>query len=226
MEAIVLHIAKYTDRAQIVHLYTRDGGRQQMMLYGSAQKRRGQNAVFQPLALIDLQSAGGGQDRMATVREAVLLYVPQRTDVVRQTLSIFIAEVLYRTLTHPLADEQLFEYLKQMTERIDRAEMPQNIHLSFLLQYANYLGFMPMIYSDGAYLDMTTGETASYRPLHPHYFDSKEIEQMQQLMETEQVFLSRSERQTLLRKLVDYYTIQLADFYEPKSLEVLTEVFS
>ena len=67
-----------------------------------------------------------------------------------------------------------------------------NLHLHFLLEYANHLGIG---------IDDTE---------HPDWYELP---------------TSRKERQQRLRELCIYYTEHIEDFRQPKSLEVLMEVF-
>ena len=59
----------------------------------------------------------------------------------RRTVALFIAEVLYRTLRHPMADEALFDFIASTIRFLDTTEQPENIHIAFLIHLAAHLGF-------------------------------------------------------------------------------------
>ena len=112
MLAIVLSLQPYSDRAHILHTYTREHGRTNYMLYGLGKKKS--QALYAPLSLLEIAVSPSSKS-LPSLKEAHLAFVPQHlhTDMRRQTVALFIAEVLYRTLRHPLADEALFDIKKK-----------------------------------------------------------------------------------------------------------------
>ena len=140
MLAVILSLRPYSDRAHIVQTYTRACGRMNYMVYGLGKKKS--SALYAPLSLVEMEVSGPGK-AMGSVREAHLAYVPQRigTDMRRQTVALFIAEVLYRTLRHPMGDEGLFDLIAATVRLLDNTEQPENVHLAFLIRLAEQLGF-------------------------------------------------------------------------------------
>ncbi|MGN0236046.1 MAG: DNA repair protein RecO [Paludibacteraceae bacterium] len=140
MLAIVLSLQPYSDRAHILHTYTREQGRMNYMVYGLGKKKS--QALYAPLSLLDI-AVSPSTKALPAVKEAHLAFVPQRlhTDMRRQTVALFIAEVLYRTLRHPMADEALFDFAAATVRLLDCTEQPENIHLAFLVRLAEQLGF-------------------------------------------------------------------------------------
>ena len=140
MLAVILSLRPYSDRAHIVHTYTRACGRMNYTVYGLGKKKS--SALYAPLSLVEMEVSGQGK-AMGSVREAHLAYVPQRigTDMRRQTVALFIAEVLYRTLRHPMGDEGLFDLIAATVRLLDNTEQPENVHLAFLIRLAEQLGF-------------------------------------------------------------------------------------
>lgn len=137
--AIVLNITRYSDTGSIVHLYTAEHGRMQYAIYGNKYK-----GLLRPLSIIDFTSTrrNNAPAQMGTLSSLSLLYTPQRltTDIQRQCVAMFIAEVLAATLRHPMNDQQLFDWLCDMIHHLDQDDEITNLHLHFLLEYATYLG--------------------------------------------------------------------------------------
>ena len=137
--AIVLSITKYSDTGSVVHLYTAEHGRMQYVVYGNKHK-----GVLRPLSIIDFTSSrrNNSPAQMATISSVSLLYTPQAltTDIQRQCVAMFLAEVLLHTLRHPMSDQPLFDWLCQLIQHLDQAEDICNLHLEFLLEYATLLG--------------------------------------------------------------------------------------
>lgn len=140
MLAIVLSLQPYSDRAHILHTFTREHGRTNYMLYGLGKKKS--QALYAPLSLLEIAVSPSSKS-LPSVKEAHLYFVPQHlpTDMCRQTVALFIAEVLYRTLCHPMADEALFDFIASTIRFLDTTEQPENIHIAFLIHLAAYLGF-------------------------------------------------------------------------------------
>ena len=191
-EAIVLSLQRHSDRAHIVHAYAREGGRLNFMVYGVGGKRK-PTAVYNPLSIIEV-TATMTPNMPPVVKEAQLMYVPQesRLDMRRQSVSLFIAEVLYRVLRHPMTDETMYRFVEQYAREVWEAEDIENVHLRFLVGFAAALGIG------------IDAETDRELLIVPH---------------------GRKERQKQILSLCRYFQEHLDDFTEPKSLDVLMELF-
>lgn len=202
--AIVLHLAPHTDRASILHTYTRTSGRVPYMVYGVGSRRNAdKKALCEPLTLVELDADHLETRQFQQLRDIHLQYVPQhlRTDMSRRCVALFVAEILSSTLLHPMTDELLFDFLAQTVRSIDTCDDPENEHLRFLMSYIDYLGFG---------MDTTLPD---YRPFAVIAHLSREHG------------LSRELRHDLLHSLLAYYQKFLPDFREPKSLDILEQVF-
>ena len=139
ISAIVLSTTKYSDTGSIVHLYTAEHGRMQYATYGNKLK-----GILRPLSIIEFTASkrNNAPAQMGTLSSASLLYTPQRlsTDVQRQCVAMFLAEVLVSTLRHPMSDQPLFDWLCQVIQHLDQDENITNLHIQFLLEYATFLG--------------------------------------------------------------------------------------
>ena len=135
-----------------------------------------------------------------SVRTAQLTYVPQTlmTDARKRAVALFISEVLYHTLRYPMTDERMFDFLANAVRALDETEEPQNFHLRFLIDFAAMLGF-----------GMESSQQSAISPQlsavgHP---------------------LTRKERQEALRTLCTYFEQHVETWQNPRSLEILIEVF-
>lgn len=191
-EAIVLYLQPYTDKAQILHTYTRTEGRINFMVYGSARKNN--TALYMPMSLVEVTADIHASRQMPTLRQARLLYIPQQMaqDIRRQTVALFLAEVLFRTLKHPLEDATLFDYLVSVVKTLDTTAEPENLHIRFLINLATYIGFG---------------------------IDEEKQPELLKLPAT------RRERQTQLQNLCNYFQNQIDDWQQPRSLDILMQLF-
>lgn len=136
----MLALQPHTDKAHILHAYTRTGGRINYMVYGLGRKHSA--GIYTPLAVVQI-TADQPHHRPASVRSSQLLYVPATitTNPYKQTIALFLSEVLYHTLRHPMEDAEMFDYLRGAIELLDEESEPQNFHLQFLIGMAQRLGF-------------------------------------------------------------------------------------
>jgi len=180
-DAIVLSLQPHSDKAHLLHAYTRTGGRVNYMVYGIGRKNT--SGRYNPLSLLQLTTDN------RSIRTAQLTFVPRTidTDPYKRTIALFISEVLYHVLRHPMPDEPMFNFIASAIQALDETDEPRNFHLSFLLGLASKLGF-----------EMTK------EPPLPH---------------------TRAERQKTLRDLCAYFDEHVETWQEPKSLDILMEVF-
>ncbi|MBQ7192597.1 MAG: recombination protein O N-terminal domain-containing protein [Paludibacteraceae bacterium] len=135
-EAVVLAIQPYKDNASIVHLYTREQGRIQCLSYGKKFR-------FYPLTWIDIIAKQRSKDSFFYITYSALHFVPQQLSESpqRQSIALFVSEVLYKTLKHPMQDEQVFQFICQTIQRIDLSDSIETIHLDFLKDFSVLLGY-------------------------------------------------------------------------------------
>ena len=200
-DAIVLSLQPHSDKAHVLHAYTRASGRVNYMVYGLGRKHA--IGLYTPLSLIRI-TAECPHNGLPTLREAVCqrsglsaIAVCQSegrsnsdSGLYKQTIRLFVAEVLYHVLRHPMVDEPMFEFLAQAVQELETIESPQNFHVQFLIDFAAKLGFAITEPSDLLLMPQ-----------------------------------SRIERQQALRKLCAYFEEHVETWQTPKSLDVLTEVF-
>ena len=195
-DAIVLSLQPQSDKAHILHAYTRTGGRVNYKVYGLGRKHP--IGMYMPLSLIQI-TADYPANGLPTIRETVLQRsgltakrsysetVLQRSGLYKQTVSLFISEVLYHVLRHPMPDEPMFEFIEQAIKQLDQTTEPQNFHLQFLISFAAKLGF-----------------AMENEPAVPQ---------------------TRKQRQDTLNDLCAYFATHVETWETPKSLDILTEVF-
>lgn len=145
---IVLHTIKYGDSSAIAYLFTDVLGRMSYMVQGIRSKRgRGNKAaLLQPMFLVEFEGVEQPHAQMHRIREMrslrPLMSVP--FDVRKSTISMFMAEVLYRLIREVEANEPLFDFLCEAVLKLDAMrEGIANYHLWFLVRLSAYLGFYP-----------------------------------------------------------------------------------
>ena len=180
-DAIVLSLQPQSDKAHLLHAYTREGGRVNYKVYGLGRKNTG--GKYSPLSIVQLTTDEH------SIRTAQLSYVPTNliTDPYKRTIALFVSEVLFHVLRHPMPDEPMYDFIAQAIETLDQSAEPQNFHLTFLINFADKLGFK-----------------MEHEPAMP---------------------TTRSERQKTLQQLCKYFEEHVDTWQNPRSMDVLMEVF-
>ena len=138
-DAIVLSLQPHSDKAHVLHAYTRTGGRVNYMVYGLG--RRHAIGMYTPFTLLQI-TADQTPSKPPTLKEAVPLNTHSlNPNPSKSAIALFLSEVLYHVLRHPMTDEPMFDFIAQAVRELDQCEEPQNFHLQFLVGLAAKLGF-------------------------------------------------------------------------------------
>lgn len=140
-EAIVLGLRKHTDKLSVLHVYSRSEGRLALSVYGAHGKKK-VRAAYQPLSVVEITYDSQPTRPIATVATIDPVYLPEHIygDIRRQSVALFVTEMLMLTLTHPMQDEKMYEFLVDFVNELNHTDAPENIHIQFMLQLAEQLG--------------------------------------------------------------------------------------
>ena len=232
-KAIVLGALKYQEKSLIVKCFTQSNGSKSYFVPSafSSKKNNQKIAYFQPLTIIDIVANHKNKGTLEYIKE-IKLAVPYFTipqDIVKSTIVLFLSEILYHSIQEEEKNESLFAFLETAFIWLDTHDTIANFHLIFLLELTKFLGFYP---DDSdinlPFFDMVEGNFTPYQTMN--CIDASETLLLQKVMELKldspQKLFIASERQSILKILLDYYILHLVGFKKPKSLEVLREVFA
>lgn len=230
---IVLRRINYSDSSLVAHIYTEQLGRQAFMVKGARRPRSKMPAVlFQPLTVLDIEMRHKPQGGLQSIREARRNMDQSHTheDMSRNTIALFLAEVLGKCLKEEEHAPGLFEYLHQgIAELNDRQGGISTFHLEFLMGLTRFLGFSPARNHSPAlpFFDLSEGDyTSLYSGLA--CLNRQDSLLWLELSKGQTGHLRKQDRQTRLRLLgflLSFYRLQLEGFGEIKSMEILREVF-
>ncbi|HEY6915145.1 MAG TPA: DNA repair protein RecO [Paludibacter sp.] len=232
---IVLHSIKHTDSSSIITVYTRQFGRVSYMIHGANKKKSlVRAALVQPLSLIDLDvfhTPGKDIQRIKDIRmEYQFTGIP--FDPVKNSLALFISELLFRTLRQTEPDDSLFLFLDNSIQQLDCCETGiANFHLVFLLKLSRYLGFEPNRDEDDAnYFDLMNGVFLKNKPLHIHYLLPDVSVDFNKVLLADyanmgNLAFTRARRVKLLESMIEYYRLHIPEFHGLHSLAVLQSLF-
>ncbi|NQV77009.1 MAG: DNA repair protein RecO [Lutibacter sp.] len=232
--AIVIKTIRYGDTSLITTCYTQNFGIKSYMLRGilKAKKAKIKAAYFQPLMQLNLSANHNNKGNLSSIRdlEVSKFYNSIYTDIKKQTIALFLAEVIYYSIREEEQNSSLYQYLETSFLWLDTHDKISNFHLLFLLNLTKFLGFYPETNDINAlYFDLLEGTFTNHFKLNT--VTGENLVQFKKLLGINfdvlhTVDFSSSNRQTVLSILIQYFELHLGGFKKPKSLEVLKSVFS
>jgi DNA repair protein RecO (recombination protein O) len=241
---IVLRTIKYGETSVVVNIFTALFGVQAYLVNGvRTQKRSGNKAaMFQPGAILEMEVYHNEQKAMQRIKECswAFLYGHILSDVVKNSIALYMVELLYKTLKQPEAHADLFNFCEDALIQLDHADnsVAANFALYFSLHLANFFGFkisnnrFDELKEENIYLDLLEGTFTNTQPRHPHFIQGQhalitsELLKIMQPAELVQLKINQQLRKELLFKYQEYYALHLPEFGQMKTLQVLHELFS
>lgn len=232
-KAIVLSALKYQEKSLIVKCFTESDGLKTYFVQSaySGKKSNQKIAYFQPLTLLEIEAMHKNKGTMEHFREIRLstAYHTINTDVVKSTVVIFLSEMLHHSIREEEKNQSLFTFLETALQWLDTHEHTTNFHLILLMEMTKFLGFYPDVSQIGLpFFELNEGVFSALHGIS--CLTEQETVLLKRLLElkfdSDRKTFTASDRQILLKIILDYYTVHLHGFKRPKSLEVLKAVFA
>ncbi len=241
-KGIVLKSIRYGETSLIVTVFTELFGVQTYMLNGvrTAKKTGSRAALFQPSSLLDMEVYHNDQKAMHRIKECswIFLYKNILSDVIKNSIALFMVELLHKTLKQPEQNRDLFYFCEDALQQLDEAPaaIAANYPLYFSLQLTQFFGFRfsnlepGLLQEENIYLDLQEGIFTPHHPTHPYFIENEdalltsELLKIMQPHELNQIKMNHHKRRTLLLKYMEYYALHIQDFGQVKTLQVLHEV--
>jgi len=233
---IVLHTLKHSDSGIISQIFTEGHGRLSFMVRGvNSRKGSTRKVYFQPLQILDIEFYYRESRDLQNIKEINSAYnfssIPY--EIKRNTVALFISEILYRSLPEKEPNKELFNYLSESIRYFDTTNNTSaNFHLGFLVGFARFLGIAPQTVSTSEinYFDMQNGIFTRNIPVHGLYFDTDQSEIFSLFLkssieECELIMLSGNIRNRFLKNMLNYFSLHLPGIKNIKSLDILIELF-
>ena len=241
-QGLVLHTTKYGESSLIAKIFTRELGLCSYIVKGvrSAAGRNKQN-LLQPLSHLDMSVYNNPKRNLQYIKEMhpAAHYNNIVNDGVKMALLFFMDEVLYKSLKDEERNSALFDYVVSKLSQLDNATQHSTMPIDFLINTARHLGFEPMDnYSSGEPLfNLKEGRFQSMPSLYnstadsniDYFLDPTASSQFHSCLSSSKAhqpmpYLTASQRNTTLSNLLEYYHVQLDDFQNFKSHQVLHSV--
>lgn len=232
---------KYGDSSIITSIYTELFGIQQYLVKGVRQSSKtsaGKASYFNPAAILELQVYHNELKQLQFIKEYrwAYLYESVLFNVVKNTVAIYVMELLQHSLKQPEANPELYYLIEDTLKQLDRGNptLTGNLPLYFTLHLAAELGFQLQgnYTTETSVLDLQEGVFVSQTPLHPYYLAGQLAEITSMIAglnfynELENISLNKNIRRQLLEAYQQYLALHIAGFGQMKSFAILQEVLA
>lgn len=235
-KGIILHQIKYTDSGVIAQVYTRDFGRQSIMIKGMRNRKSGKhNVLFQPMFILDLIFYYRESRSVQILKEFSVSFSPAKiyADVKKSCIAVFLAEILVSVLKEESSSFELFDYIENSIRYLDKSESGYaNFHIVFLIGLSSLLGFEAGTRDDPEkkYFDLLNGTFTGMPPVHSFYVDPHISDILAQFFKVSfdkmgSIPLTGSLRNEVLETIIRYFSIHLPGLKKVNSLEILKGIF-
>ena len=143
VEFIVLSHTRYGENSVVLHTLCKGYGRKGFLVKVGKKTRP---AFFQPLNIIDAVATVNPRSDLwwAGSLSARTPLNGIRGDIRKNTMSLFMGEVLFKAIKEGAGEEGLFDWCERSILTLDALETDfPNYHLWFLLELSGALGFSP-----------------------------------------------------------------------------------
>ena len=144
-ELIVLHTTKFGENSIVVHTLSRDYGRRSFLVRGAGKKVM---SLLLPLNILEAEITESTKSTLFTARNLTSRHplLGIRNNIYKNTMTMFLSEVIYRTIKEGAQEHDLFEWCRGQILLLSAMESDfSNFHIRFLLELSVALGFSPEI---------------------------------------------------------------------------------
>ena len=237
MQFIALRTVRHNDRHSILSAYSAECGRVAFAIPAGAGKEASRRrALLMPMSIVECVAdiKPGREVSLMSEPRALAPLMGLRTNPIKSSIALFLAEVLGVVLRYGPPDSTLYKYICSSIEVLDLlpSNRSANFHVCFLWGLGRFIGIEPDTeeYRTGMVFDMQDGRFRMSAPLHPNYLDSERSQAVAAVSRmryaTMHLFkMSRAQRNELLDGILRYYSMHYAGLQSLRSLEVLRELF-
>jgi|AntRauTorckE5430_2_1112549.scaffolds.fasta_scaffold12938_2 DNA repair protein RecO (recombination protein O) len=235
-KGIVVRTVKYSETSLICDVFTEKLGLQTYIVSGVRKKNAKIGAsLLQVMSMLEIVAYNQPNRDINRTKEIKPAYVYAEIpfELHKSAVGIFMAELIQKTVKETEPNQELFDFIWNTFQYLDLTKASvANLHLTFMVQLANYLGFMPGGYYTEkiSFFDLKEGVYTVEEPLHTYTLSYNESDLLHQFSEikitnSHEISLTRPVRQKLLNRLIQFYQQHIDGFKTLNSHEIFKEVF-
>jgi len=208
-EIIVLHTTAFSENSIVVHTLSREYGRRSFLV------RKPRMSLFLPLNILEAEIVESSKSKLFLARcfaaEHPLNGI--RSNIYKNSITLFLSEVLFKTIKEEGREEGLFDWCRRSILLLDALDTDfSNFHLWFLLELARQLGFAP--------------EVSDLLPFADGHLDQISSLLTLPFEEAMLIPLNGAVRNSIAESLLRYMEFHIESSININSLRVLRELFA
>lgn len=233
---IVIRNTNYSENSVVSKIFTSDFGLQSYLINGVRNNKGAIKAsAIQPLSILDLEiyhKPGGNLQRIKEAKNDPLL-IHWRSDIIKNCLAMFVAEVLGKTIHEDEPNYSLFEFLEYFIVKIETVD--GNLALVphyFLVNLFRNMGVLPLLQQGNSItLDLEQGYMVAENQAGYNSLSETENLLLNQVLNADfekltAISSSRQVRNDLLHKLGVYSKIHISPHITFNSVPILHQVLN
>ena len=210
---IVLHTTKVGENSLVVHTLSREYGRRSFLVRGVGKKAS--MSLFLPLNILEADIQENNKSDLFTARNIVARHplLGIRNNIFKNSMTMFLSEVLYRVIKDGAVEEGLFEWCEKNILLLDSIRTDfSNFHIRFLLELSVALGFSP--------------ETKDLAPFVGDHYQVTEQFMTLSFAQSMLIPLNGTVRNEIAEEILRYIEFHSESAVNVNSLKVLRELFA
>ena len=210
---IVLHTTKFGENSLVVHTLSREYGRRSFLVRGVGKKAS--MSLFLPLNILEADIQENNKSDLFTARNIVARHplLGIRNNIFKNSMTMFLSEVLYRVIKDGAVEEGLFEWCEKNILLLDSIRTDfSNFHIRFLLELSVALGFSP--------------EAKALAPFVGDHYQVTEQFMTLSFAQSMLIPLSGTVRNEIAEEILRYIEFHSESAVNVNSLKVLRELFA
>lgn len=211
-ELIVLHTTKFGENSIVVHTLSREYGRRSFLVRGAGKRLM---SLFLPLNILEADIVESTRSTLFTARNLTARHplLGIRSNVFKNSMTMFMSEVLYRVIKEGAAEQGLYEWCERNILLLDAVQQDfSNFHLRFLLELTVALGFSP--------------ESRDLQPFVGDHYTTVERFMQTSFAESMLIPLNGSVRNEIAEEILRYIEFHTESSVNINSLKVLRDLYA
>lgn len=236
-KGIVLRTIKYGETSIVANIFTELFGIQSYLVNGVRTiGKTSKSHFFQPSSILEMEVYHNELKNLQRIKDLQwdVLYKNIFSDVIKNSVALYMIELLQKSLKQPETNENLFHFCEDAFLQLDISdvEVTANFPIYFSLQLASFLGFrLQDNYSEVR--NVFNLQEGSFFPgglLSANQLDAEISFHISQLLKAirlhdlKAIKVNRHMRKEILKSLESYYSWHVSDFGSMKTWTVLSEV--
>jgi len=222
-DVFLLSYTKYGDHDAVLHCFCRENGFESFFAKGIYAPKNKKKAFLFPLNELLLYTS----DKKKSIQNVQKIEQKNvdffSSDIRKNSILFFISDLLNQVLRNENQNVGIYSEISIFLSQLQMDNFQS--HLIFIFRLLKQQGLQPL-FSDKTFLNPETG---NFEDVEVHHFFDKTISDIWKDLITTQdpysIKLSRAEKQNFLDSILVYFHYHFTDFREPKSLEIIKEIF-